>query len=154
MRFVYIAFLFFLLIAVGCTTLPEGEAPDGPLVPEPESPGSSMTTVAAINYMVVSLVMKCSPIADAGKVKPKVQNDFMFSSKKVDYVQVDVWRKLIKMNMIVPVSRKSEHPEYRLVSEITPKGRSAGYKLYFWKMTFERLSDKKILWTEHVEFVK
>ncbi len=153
--FNYIVVLVSLLIAVGCRTLPEGEAPDGPLVPEPVKVDDAMNAEAAINYMVVSLVMKCRPIADAGTTKPKVQNNFIFSSKLVDSVQMDVWRKLINMDMIVPVAREAEHPEYRLKSEITQKGKRVGNeKKYSWKMTLERISDRKSLWTEHLEFVK
>jgi hypothetical protein len=99
--------------------------------------------------------MKCCPIADAGKQKPKIINDFVFSFKRVNYLQMDVWRKLTNMNMISPETQISEGPEYRLVSEIKRMVvRDDGSSKYLWKMNLNSVPGQREIWKEEVEFVK
>ena len=140
----------------GCRSIPEGHAPEGPIVAAPvDHRDSAMDADSAANYMLVSLVMKCRPIADAGVDKPKIQNDFMFSSKQVDYLQMDLWRKLIKMKMIIPAITAENNPEYKLISTITPlEEESVDARSYRWKMSLEKISDKKKLWKDEVLFQK
>jgi len=137
----------------GCNGIPKGVVGDGPIVPLPAERGCDFTADGAVNYMITSLVMKCKPIADAGKDKPKVINDFLFYNKEVDDLQLDVWRKLIKMNMIDAKSKMSESPKYRLHSEIVPIV-SENRKGYTWGMHFERIRDKKTLWSEDITVIK
>ena len=152
----FFAFILIVSAIAGCRTIPPGPAPEGPIVAPPvKDSNSGMDADAAVNYMLVSLVMKCRPIADAGINKPKVQNDFMFSSKQVDYLQMDLWRKLIKMKMITPVVDTEQAPEYKLISTITPVGEeSLDGRSYLWKISLEQVSDKKNVWKEEVLFQK
>ena len=154
--FSYIFFALLFAIFAGCRTIPEGTAPAGPIVADPVQKSTLPDANAAVNHMVVALVMQCRPIADAGKDKPKVKNDFMFAPRQVNYVQMDVWRKLIKMNMLIPCYSGGIKPEYKLLSEIAvvKKTDTVTEKSYLWKMTLERNSDKKSVWHEQIEFVK
>jgi hypothetical protein len=144
-----------LLFFCGCRTIPSGVVGDGPIVSVKTDNNEDFTAGGAVNYMITSLVMKCRVIADAGKNKPKVINDFMLSSGDLDYLQMDVWRKLIKMNMIDAKSQISESPDYRLNSKILPLDRGGDEGLYYvWRMNLERISDKKILWKEEIVVIK
>jgi hypothetical protein len=143
-----------LLLLAGCKSIPSGQVA-GPIVPPPKKTDTFLTADKAVNYMLTSLVMKCRPIADAGKQKPKIINDFVFSFKQVNYLQMDVWRKLTNMNMISPETQISEGPEYRLVSEIKRMVvRDDGSSKYLWKMNLNSVPGQREIWKEEVEFVK
>ncbi len=153
--FNYILFMTLSVCFVSCNTLPEGTAPDGPLIDETKTADDVFDGKTAVSYMITSLAMKCSPIKYAGSEKPKIINDFIISAGNINDLQMEVWRRLSNMNMIIPVSDMSRKPEYKLTSEINrlPE-RVNDRKKYSWIMTLIRSGDKKIIWNEQIEFAE
>ena len=142
-----------LLFASSCNGLTPGIV-KGPIVdPPPETDNTIMTGKVAVNHMTTSLVMKCPAIMSAGSEKPKVINNFVISPGKVNSLQTQVWRRLINMNMIQPVSDKAKSPVFELESEITrlPE-RANGQVKYSWFMSMKRIADSQKVWSEQIEF--
>lgn len=154
----YLNYIFIALLTLFCsscwTILPPGDAPEGPIIKDPEN---SETTIIspekAVNRMITSLVMKCPAIATAGKEKPKVTYEFVISDDKVKNLQNQVWIKLMNMKMIKPITGKRETPVYLLGSKIVRLPQKVNGKIkYSWIMSMQKIADKKEIWREELEF--
>jgi hypothetical protein len=148
--------LFYILIALlplfctSCWTHRLGPGFEGPIVKDrPPHETTLMTGKMAVNHLTTSLVMK--GLSD--KEKPRIINDFVVSSRKVNHYQMQVWRRIINMNMIIPISDKTGRPAYKLSSEITrlPE-RVNGRIKYSWIMSMDQIGVKKDIWREEIEF--
>lgn len=153
-------YLLIALLPLFCTScvlwwdrLTPGEVV-GPIVPDPTEPEDKlMSGKTAATHMTTSLVMKCPAISAAGGQKPRIINDFVISAGKVNHLQMQVWRSLINMNMIIPVSDMKANPAFKLSSQI--KGvpdRENGKVKYTWQMYMEKIADKKEVWRKEIEF--
>ncbi|NOY75632.1 MAG: hypothetical protein GXP32_07550 [Kiritimatiellaeota bacterium] len=143
------------ILAVSCETLPPGEPPRGAIIPEPELKIPQKNGAAAVNQFLMSLAMRCEPIAGAGKVPPLVSNRFVVSSERVNYLPMDVWLKLISMKLIRPVNDNGTTASYRLESEITKMNieKTGGEsKTYAWELKLRDLRKKKIVWDKVISF--
>ncbi len=117
-----LAFALLFLLA-SCFSVPDGEAPEGPIVRIDESTSNSKTMgeESALNRMITSVATSCPPICSRpGSHAPAVSNEFYPTS--FDYMQMDLWRSLIKMGLIRPVLPGSEEEQYRMISSIREEG--------------------------------
>ena len=142
-----------LFLLSSCRTIPPGHT-DGAIVAPTESTHKVMDGNAALNYMVVSLVMRCDPIASSGSGKPRVLNDFTAAPKGVDYLQMSLWNRLGEMNIIYPVAEMSEKPQFKLSSEIKelPHPGDFGENMV-WNIILTDIKSGKKVWHESIDFL-
>ena len=146
---IYILSVGFCAGAVSCNGIPAGRIPDGPIIAESQSDNHLFNGDDAVNYMLVALAMKCPPIANAGSEKPRIVNDFIVAGRNCNALQMEVWRRVIKTNMIIPVT-DAKSPEYRLTSEIVKSPQDSSR--YIWDMALFNYDGEKPLWKTEVEF--
>ena len=150
----YILFALLPLLCTSCWTPRLGPGFEGPIVKDP--PPTETTLMAgkmAVNHLTTSLVMKCPAITESGANKPKVINEFVISSRKVNHLQMEVWRSLVNMKMVNPVSDMKEKPSFKLISEITRLPERVNGKIkYSWIMSMDQIRGKKDIWREEIEF--
>ena len=142
------------LFCTSCWTVLKPGTVEGPIVNDsPQSENKIMSGKMAVNYVTTSLVMKCLPHLDSGKERPKIINEFVISSRKVNHLQMQVWRRLISMNMIIPIEGENGKPAYKLSGEITrlPERVNDKFK-YYWTLSMTNLVDEKEVWREEIEF--
>jgi len=151
----YIFLLVLCFCLLSCESLPDGVAPAGPIVEDQGIENPVLDGKDAANYMVTSLATKCQPIANAVAGKPVIINDFVIFDGKVNDLQMGVWQRLAKMNMIIPVSDISYKPGYRLTGKIDrlPEKTKNSRQQYLWTMILVRLDGGEVVWNEKVEFV-
>ena len=130
---VFSAACVLLLTMASCNSLPPGTPPAGAiLVNEPtilqpprRSPQPETTTTAktatpkvqesaeekglnatgAVNAMTTSLATRCLPIAAGGSPPPLFANRLLASGKDVDNLQMEVWRRLVRMGLVTSSKR-------------------------------------------------
>jgi hypothetical protein len=147
-------FATYAIIATSCETLPPGEPPEGAIIPEPEMIVPGFNAEKAVNHMVTTLAMRCEPISGASNKPPFVLNRFAVSSSSVNDLPMDVWRKLIRMKLIIPAKEVGAKPEYRLESAINKILKEKKTSTYSWTMTLFDMKGKKSAWRETIEFTK
>jgi hypothetical protein len=139
------------ILAASCESIPEGKAPEGPIIqeekPAPESaiPGEK----AAVNYMITSIATRCVPIASAGKDLPRTANEFTVSAGAVNDMPMEVWQSLSKMKLITPVLPGEEGTLYSLTSEFKEL---PGENMFLWEMRLLSADKKDVLWSDKIIF--
>jgi hypothetical protein len=164
-----------MALAASCESIPPGEPPAGAIVvneptillpektTEPTAPRANANRPRAskntlhdndaLNAMVTSLATRCPPIAAGGDAPPLFTNRLVASGKEIDNLQMEVWRRLVRMGLVTPAGAIGRKPKYEIVGKIIQlpfKGGSG--KRYSWTSRVIRLSDGKAVWKETIVF--
>ncbi len=164
-----------LFLSTSCETIPPGTPPKGPLVEvettvPPSLPRKASSSSAglegksdtktgkrnldssdAVNAMVTSLATRCAPITTAAS-PPRFANRFVASSPISNNLQMEVWRRLVRMGMVDPATN-TPSPDYELVGNITPLPFAGGSKKrYSWTLKAINSRSGKLVWKEKIEF--
>jgi hypothetical protein len=144
-----------LIFLVSCETLPPGDAPQGPVVEPMHIPINSKikkNEKDALNFMMTSLVSKCLPVTTASSKPSKVINEFsVCENGRVNYLPMELWQNLIKINLIAPVTEKND-AEYILLSELSQTNSDEKEAKFIWKMKMTDAKGYIVFWDEEFEF--
>jgi len=109
----------------------------------------------AVNYMMIMIATKCSPIASPTNGVPRVLNEFTVANDKVNDFPLQVWNRLIKDSMIEPVSTPDDEYSYILSSSIEKLSENSdakGIERYNWRMNMLEGHNRREIWHTSFEF--
>ena len=141
---IYSVCLFF----TSCNSVPDGAAPEGPIINNVQEIQNKLSKKNALEYMITRLSMKCPYIAYKSH-PPKVANEFLADTSELNSLQIDLWRALTKMNLIIPMIA-SEKPDYIVSSSFMEIDKEQ--KKYIWIVLVSESDNPTGRWEDRVEF--
>jgi hypothetical protein len=130
------------LMMPACRSIPAGTPPTGPIVVAPPVSTAPLTTNAAVDYMVTSLMTRCPEIGGAGGNPPSVANRFHVADRAVNSLPMEVWQSLIRMRVVRAALPDDPGVAFHLESSLRRDAALAtvdsGEAVYHWQMRLEQ----------------